>query len=257
MRRRVLLIGVAVAALTVGTLQASAADLADEVHVSWGPNGTTAVLHWRGTPTDVAFGATTDYGRTATGAAPAITPVDDPGPFREVRLTGLTAETVYHYRIGTGPDRVFRTQPAPGSPVSWVDVGDTASTTCKPWMAQQHALIAAQQAHVVTHGGDISYANDCGVPAVHGFYTDIETWAASGTSSAAFMPAWGNHEYGAPTAKAPAGTPRDSLANYKGRSAVPNPADPAGRQGDHAEGPGLPGRGRDERLPGRGLGVAG
>ncbi len=30
--------------------------------------------------------------------------------------------------------------------------------------------------------------------------------------------ALGNHEYGAPTVNAPAGTPKDSLANYKGRS---------------------------------------
>lgn len=216
---------------------------ADEVHVSWGPDGTSAVLHWRVGATALSYGTTTGYGLSATARAPSITPVDDPGPFREAPLTGLTPGTEYHYRIGAGPDRVFRTSPPPGRPVRWVDVGDTASTVCKPWMAEQHALIARWTPQLVTHGGDISYANDCGVPAVHGFYQDIQVWAANGTSSAAFMPVWGNHEYGPPTAKAPPGTPRDSLANYKGRSAVPNPQTVPADGAATLSAPGCPGPG--------------
>jgi hypothetical protein len=206
--------------VAAGATSAALDGQVDEVHYSLGPDGTSIVLHWRGAATTLQFGAGTGYGRTAAGVAPATRPVDDPGPFREVRLGGLLPGRTYHYRIGSsGPDRWLRTSPPTGAPVHWVDVGDTASTRCKPWMSGTHDLIARQLPWFVTHGGDISYANDCGPAAVHALYNDIQTWSRS----AAFMPAWGNHEYAAPTAAAPAGTPRDSLANYKGRSAIPSP----------------------------------
>jgi hypothetical protein len=130
-----------------------------------------------------------------------------------VALAGLAPDTAYHYRIGHGADHVLRT--APLGSFRWVDVGDTASTLCKPWVAQTHALIAELGPRFVTHGGDISEANLCGMAGVHRYYDDQQVWS----TSAAFQPVWGNHEYGRPDPGlgSPAGTPRDSLANYKGR----------------------------------------
>jgi uncharacterized repeat protein (TIGR01451 family) len=197
---------------------ARAADSADEIHYSYGTAPGSVVFDWRGTENTISYGPDTGYGATATATAPAVIPVDDPGPFQEVTLTGLTPGTTYHYRIGDlGDDHTFTTTPT--DDFTWVDVGDTGSTLCQPWEAQEHALIAAQSPSFVTHGGDISYANECGAPAVHQYFADQKAWS----EGAAFLPAWGNHEYGPADDAAPAGTPRDTLANYKGRVAVPNP----------------------------------
>ncbi len=217
LRRRAPAVVAGVAGAVLALLHAGPAgaeDTVEEIHYSYGDAPGSVVVHWRGAETAIAYGLTEAYGFAAVAGPPAILPVDSAGPFREVLLTGLAPDTEYHYRIGAGADHVLRT--APTGSFRWVDVGDTASTACKPWAAQVHTLIARMGPRFVTHGGDISEANVCGVPAVHAYYEDQQAWSVA----AAFQPVWGNHEYGHPQAGAPAGTPRDSLANYKGRSHV-------------------------------------
>ncbi|MCA2212301.1 purple acid phosphatase family protein [Jidongwangia harbinensis] len=206
-----------VAALLHAAPAGAGADSVDEIHYSYGETPGSVVVNWRGAATTIEYGPTAAHGFQAVAGAPAILPVDSGGPFREVELTGLAPDTAYHYRISDGADHVLRT--APLGSFRWVDVGDTASTLCKPWVADVHALIARLAPRFVTHGGDISEANVCGAAAVHTYYVDQQAWSLG----AAFQPVWGNHEYGSPTAGAPAGTPRDSLANYKGRSELTNP----------------------------------
>ena len=77
-------------------------------------------------------------------------------------------------------------------------------------MAQVWQQLADDNPAVVTHGGDISYANSCGKPAVHQFWEDIAPVA----TQAAMQFAWGNHEAGSSAA--------DSLGNYKGRFNMPH-----------------------------------
>ena len=102
-------------------------------------------------------------------------------------------------------------------------MGDTGTTfydpaaaaSCNtPWMAEVWQQIAADNPDFVTHGGDISYANDCGVGNVHQVYNDMAPIATQRPIEFA----WGNHEYGTAGTTAPPGTPRDTLANYKGRA---------------------------------------
>ncbi|HEX4432108.1 MAG TPA: hypothetical protein VHZ96_22750, partial [Frankiaceae bacterium] len=153
----------------------------------------------------------------ATASPSAIKPVDTTGPFEEVQLTGLTPGMTYHYAIGAaGIDHTFKTVPT-GS-FTWVDMGDTTTTSCEAYMAQTHSLAAAQDPNFVTHGGDISYANECGTQAVHQYYLDEQVWS----TSAAFQPVWGNHEYGSPQPDSVPGAVRDTLENYKGRSFITN-----------------------------------
>jgi hypothetical protein len=190
---------------------AGAAGTADEIHYSYGDRAGSVVVDWRGADTTIAYGLTSRYGYRAVAGSTAIQPVDSTGPFREVTLSGLRADTAYHYRIGAGADHVLSTAPA-GS-FRWVDVGDTASTLCKPWVAGTHRLIAQLRPRFVTHGGDISEANLCRRAAVHTYYDDQMAWS----TTAAFQPVWGNHEYGRPDGDSPRRTRRDSLANYKGR----------------------------------------
>ena len=205
------------------TARAAAGDTVTEIHYSFGNTPDSVVFDWVGQEQELDYGLTIDYGQTAIASPSPVTPVDSPGPFRQVTLTGLEPSAVYHYRIGaTGPDHTFQT--LPGGDFTWADIGDTAASSCDPWVAQNQALIAAQNPTFVTHGGDISYANLCGVAAVHQAYVDDQAWS----EKAAFQPAWGNHEYGSPAVNdatgqpPPPGTPRDSLENYKGRSFLTN-----------------------------------
>lgn len=204
-----------------GSPAAAAADTVTEIHYSFGNTSASVWFDWNGQQQNIYYGLDSTYGRLAVASQSPVTPADRAGPFRQVQLTGLRPSTTYHYKIGpNGADHTFQT--IPEGDFSWADVGDTGSTACEPWVARTQALIAAQHPAFVTHGGDISYANECGVPAVHQYYVDQQAWS----DGAAFEPVWGNHEYGQPNSDGgtapPPGTPRDSMANYKGRSFITN-----------------------------------
>lgn len=193
----------------------------DEVKYSYGDSRDQVVFNWRGNETTIYYGLDSSYGSQVTASPSAITPVDIEGPFMEARLSGLQPGTTYHYKIGSdGADSVFRTAAGVADSFKAVSVGDTIASTCRTYQDEFNQQVHDQNPDFVLHGGDISLANECGEPAVHQYFQDIET---SFSRTAAFMPAWGNHEYGMPTADAPEGTPRDTLANYKGRVAIPNP----------------------------------
>jgi uncharacterized repeat protein (TIGR01451 family) len=193
----------------------------DEVKYAYAENPGEVVFSWRGNEQTIYYGLTSDYGNQAVAGDSAITPVDIEGPFREVKLSGLSSGTTYHYKIGeAGDDYTFKTAAGPTDSFKAIAVGDTIAESCRSYQDAMNAVFESEaaDADLMLHGGDISIANECGEQAVHEYYTDIE----SITRETAFMPAWGNHEYGQPTHDAPAGTPRDTLANYKGRSYIPN-----------------------------------
>lgn len=208
-------------------LASAAVEPNDEIHSSFGDDSSQMWLYWHGPDATVSYGTSTAYSQTETAQAPTIKPIDQSGQFWQVKLTGLTAGTTYHYQIGTsGVDHTFQT--APTSDFVWDDLGDTGSTyydastpsSCnKYWMSDVWQQIAADHPAFVTHGGDITYANECGVPAIHQFWNDIMPVS----TQAAFQFSWGNHEYGPKSSTAPAGTPsNDSMANYKGRYNMSN-----------------------------------
>jgi len=139
--------------------------------------------------------------------------VDAAGPFQRATLTGLAAGTTYHYRIGDGGDHTLRAAPA-GSFTS-VDIGDTAPPSATVDGAAT-AAGAAQSPDFVTHGGDISYANECGVPAVHQLFQDVMAWS----TSAAFQPAWATTSTAPPNAG-----PRPARRATRWPTTGPRPAD--------------------------------
>jgi hypothetical protein len=103
----------------------------------------------------VAGDSSVDYGPTAMyGFAtydPTVTTI------HEVELTGLTADTEYHYRVNSGGvagvDRTFTTAPGPGTDFTFAFYGDSREGT------DIHAGIAAQivaeAPSLVIHGGDM------------------------------------------------------------------------------------------------------
>ncbi len=195
--------------LGTGVSANGASPVADEVHYTF--TGPTAVaIDWRGAASDVRWGTTTDYGQTATAVAPAWTPWSSPGPFWQLQLGGLVAGTTYHYSIGGGPDYTFHAPPA--STFRFDAIGDVGDTVNFSKLGATLDNISADDPSFVLMVGDLTYANGTSMAAVDQHFNDVMRWS----TRAAYMPAWGNHEYDV------AGS--DDLRNYKGRLLMPNPA---------------------------------
>jgi parallel beta-helix repeat protein len=201
------------ACLLIGT----AAFAADEIH--WTLTGPTSVtFDWRGSAAEgtIAFGATPGSYTTTVGAAhPAgvCVPYSSAGPFWEAKITGLSADTVYHYAIAGGPDHTFRTPPPPGT--SSFDVlveGDIGDSVYYPTVTGVQQRMAQETgARFALMVGDLTYADDHGQSHADQHFNDVMAWSRD----VAYMPAWGNHEWDS--------EPADDLRNYKGRFDFPNP----------------------------------
>jgi hypothetical protein len=175
--------------------------------------GQTAVtFDWRGFDNTIRYGLTAAYGLSAVAVTPNPLPFSSPGPFWEARLTGLQENTVYHYSIGYGPDHTFHTPLPHGSTGFTVyaegDIGDAANF---PNVGINQSAIAADLPAFTLMIGDLTYGNTEGMAAVDHHFNDVMVWSRD----AAYMPAWGNHEWETPAV--------DDLRNYKGRFDLPNP----------------------------------
>ena len=193
-------------------LWAGASEAADEIH--WTITGPTSVtFDWRGAETTLSYGLTTALGATVTGVTPSPLPWSSSGPFREARIAGLLPDTLYHYVIGSGTRHTFRTPRRPGTSdfvvMAEADIGSTEELFRVGLVQQQ---IADQRPHFTLAPGDLSYGNSHGPAAVDNHFNDVMVWS----QDAAYMPAWGNHEYESTAYP-------DDLRNYKGRFDLPNP----------------------------------
>jgi parallel beta-helix repeat protein len=219
-RRRVIriaIVGVIVLAWSVliGASPGLADVAVDEVHYTFLGSASVA-LDWRGSSQDVRYGITADYGSTATGSAPAWTPTSSAGPFWQAQIGGLAAGTTYHYSIGGGPDYTFHTPPT--GDLRFDAIGDIGDTTHFGHLGDTFSAIASDQPSFVLMIGDLTYANASNATqaVVDQHFNDVMAWS----TSAAYMPAWGNHEWESPTV--------DDLRNYKGRLLMPNAAQSPG-----------------------------
>ena len=210
----------ATAVLAAAGLPDVALGAVDQVHYTFtGPR--SVAFDWRGPETDLRYGTTSAYGSSATASAPDPLPFSSPGPFREVELTGLEPGTTYHYSIGGGPDATFTTAPTAafrfdaiadsGSSLKYPCTGPSTPPSQCPMIATQ-AQVAADDPDFVLAIGDLAYGDEDGLPAVDQHFNDVMPWSRT----AAYMPAWGNHEW---EASPVAG---DDLSNYKGRFKIPN-----------------------------------
>ena len=197
------------ALLPVLLLAVPPARAADEIH--WTMLGPTSVaLDWRGTGQTVRYGRTSAYGLTATGVTPDPLPFSSAGPFHECQITGLNPGVIYHYSVDGGPDHTFHTMPSRGTNFTVYVEGDVGDTTSYVRMGPVQTLIAEGAPSFVFVVGDITYGNANGQAAVDDHFNNVMKWSLD----AAYMPAWGNHEWDEVT---------DDFRNYKGRFAFPNP----------------------------------
>jgi parallel beta-helix repeat protein len=180
----------------------------DEVHYTW-LDGTTVAFDWRGGPNTIAYGSTKNYGNSVTASTPSPLPYSSAGPFWEARLTGLQPGTTYHYSIGGSADQTFDTSPTGSFRFDVeADVGDSVTY---PAMGTTQSQIGADAPDLVLVAGDLTYGEAHGQRAVDQHFNDVMAWS----ETAAYQPAWGNHEWE---------TTDDDLRNYKGRFAIPNAA---------------------------------
>jgi calcineurin-like phosphoesterase family protein len=186
-----------------------------EVHYTFtGPR--SVAFDWVGGGSTIRYGRGRAYGARATAHAPRPLPFSSKGPFREARLGGLQPATTYHYSIGGGGDHTFTT--APKAPYRFdveADVGDSGSFGGV--LPTQHQIASDHPAFVLVPG-DLTYANDDGQHAADRHFNDVMAWS----QTAAYMPAWGNHEWDESS---------DDLRNYKGRFAIPHPHGSPGAPG--------------------------
>jgi hypothetical protein len=188
----------------------SASGTADEIHWTFmGPRSVS--FDWRGTATEVHYGLTSAYGAVAVAQSPNPMPFSSSGPFHEAKLTGLERDKLYHYCIGSVGDHTFRTPPPAGSAGFTVDAeGDIGSSNSFISVPGVQRLIADDLPAFVLILGDLTYGNATGQTSVDQHFNDVMGWS----QDAAYMPAWGNHEWDLPS--------KDDLRNYKGRFDLPN-----------------------------------
>jgi Calcineurin-like phosphoesterase len=188
------------------TRRESARGTATEVHYTFtGP--TSVTFNWLGSAAAIRFGAKAKLSRVVRARTPQPQPFSSQGLFREARLTGLKPGRAYRYSIGAGPVSTFRT--APTGPFRFdveADVGDSGDY---PPVKRTQQQIAADKPAFVLVPGDLTYGNDKGQDAVDRHFNDVMVWSRR----AAYMPAWGNHEWDESS---------DDLRNYKGRFAIPH-----------------------------------
>ncbi|HEY2956552.1 MAG TPA: FlgD immunoglobulin-like domain containing protein [Candidatus Eisenbacteria bacterium] len=214
----------AAAAALLGALAVPGlATAADEIH--WTITGQKSVtLTWRGGgPEALRYGthpSVLNQVSAAAGCLPA--PSSSPGPFWEARLTGLREDTRYYYRIGNQSTHTFRTPPPRGEADYWfAEEADVGSTLTWANVGITQAMIPLDYPNLpgddrprfVLVPGDLTYGDQETLADVGRHFNDVMAWS----QDAAYMPAWGNHEWGT-TADRNA----DNLNNYEGRFDLPN-----------------------------------
>lgn len=184
----------------------AATDTASELHFTY-EGATSVTFDWDGTARTLRYGLTRRYGSVVAGTSPTITPFSSKGPFWRATLTRLKPGTTYYYSVGTVAS-TFSTPPI-GRFRFDVEADVGASTDFGAVSVTQRQIAADRPAFVVV-AGDLTYGNDNGLAAIDQHFNDVMVWSRW----AAYMPAWGNHEWDEPT---------DDLRNYKGRFLIPHP----------------------------------
>jgi len=183
---------------------------ADEIHWTF-TGANSASFHWRGTATELRYGLSTTYGAIAHAQPPSPMPFSSSGPFWEAELTGLLPGGIYHYSLGSAPDRTFRMPPQPGPAEFTIDAeGDIGASNSSPGVQGVQRLVADDLPAFVLILGDLTYGNENGQASVDQHFNDVMVWS----QDTAYMPAWGNHEWDIAA--------KDDLRNYKGRFELPH-----------------------------------
>ena len=186
-----------------------------QVHFSYtAPDAVTFV--WRGGDPTLRVWSKSVAPRVVKAQSPNPVPTSSTGPWQEAVVDGLQPGMDYYSEVGRPPrpqTLTFRAPPALGtSGFSFIAVGDIGASTSWPAASVLHRLISLREPSFVLALGDLTYADIRTLADVDRHFEDVMSWSRR----AAYMPVWGNHEWG--------GKGGDDLRNYKGRFALPHPA---------------------------------
>lgn len=184
----------AASAIALAAFAAVAHAAVSQVHLSWQNDPmTTMTVMWATsathTPPTVEYGLTASYGATSTG-----TDTSHGVNLHTVELTGLSADTLYHYRVSDdggawGSDYTFRTGPAAGQTgTDGLVVTITGDKGTSANAVNVNTQMAAQNADLSLTVGDLIYSPLDSV--THTWFEQQQVYA----QSSPLMPAWGNHE---------------------------------------------------------------
>jgi len=170
---------------------------------------------WRGNDAMLSFWAQDIAPRVVAARPPVPVPISSAGPWQEAVADGLLPGVEYTYQVGhpTHPQSFsFRAPAAPGAVgFTIVAVGDMGASASCPASTSVNRTIAGINPTLVLALGDLTYADDGSQANVDCHFDDVMAWSRR----AAYMPAWGNHEWEGKG---------DDLRNYKGRFALPHAA---------------------------------
>lgn len=197
---------------------------ASQVHLTWprDPRWTVAI-QWRteaATGNAVIVAAPGGGWHQHYGEVPVEKSVTS-GVLHRVELSGLRPGVQYRYAVMTdsGMSRSYAFVTAPSKPASFTfaafaDQGDCVDF--RPACKVNRQLVAERPAFVLG-AGDLSYADDKGIPAEDRWLQDISAYA----SSAPLMPTAGNHEFAAGN---PSATQTIPLSDLYAHFALPTQA---------------------------------
>ena len=162
---------------------------------------------WTGTARSLRYGP--DHALWIGRPGPALrasSPFSSKGPFWQATIKGL--RTGKRYRYSVGPVKSTFSTPPLGRFRFDLEADVGASSDFEAVSATQKQIAADKPAFVIV-AGDLTYGNDNGQQAVDRHFNDVMAWSRR----AAYMAAWGNHEWDEST---------DDLRNYKGRFGIPH-----------------------------------
>jgi len=142
--------------------------LLDAVRIPWVSGVTTSSVYVCLEATNNTQNAVVDYGLTGSYGSQLTTEYSQPTDYgyyvHNVKLTGLSPNTEYHYRITHGSsvssDYTFTTAPLPGTNLTWGFAADCRSDTYIGDVSRHDnmaSLIASHDPKMMVYGGDLVY----------------------------------------------------------------------------------------------------
>lgn len=185
----------------------------DQIHFTF--SGPTAVTFtWRGNGRTLSIWSNDMAPRTINAHTPSPTPFSTPGPWQEATVTDLRPGAEYGYEIGrpSQPVPAFVRAPLPPGTAgfTFVATAGLGASSDSPEVIPTHRMIALAEPAFVLVLGDLTFGDIRSQQSVDRHFTDVMEWSGR----AAYMPAWGEHEWQAPA--------HDDLRNYKGRFGLPH-----------------------------------
>ena len=186
-----------------------------QVHFTFtAPDAVT--FNWRGSDPTLRFWAKNVAPRTVQARPPDPAPWSSPGPWQEAVADGLQPGTEYQYEVGHPVRPLTQSFRAPAAPGA---VGFTLRRGRRHRRVDQLARGGDRAPDDRAGGSDAGAragrselrATSASQADVDRHFDDVMVWSRR----AAYMPVWGNHEWG---------NDKDDLRNYKGRFALPNAA---------------------------------